>query len=200
MALDRQQVIDAAITLLDDEGLDAISFRTLAARLGVQGPTLYWHIGSKADLLDALADTIMDDAIRAIPASGTDANWAEWLLSVLREFRAALLHHRDGARVISGARLALRRGDFTEAVLSTLVNHGIELQRARLLMLAGERFTVGYVLEEQAPTDATQQPPDIDELRLRFPITVQAIGDYFADGRTSDDLFQDVLRVILRVP
>lgn len=199
MALDRQQVIDAALQLLDDEGLDALSFRTLAGRLGVQAPTLYWHIGSKAELLDALADTVMDDAIRAIPKSGPDDNWAEWLLAVLLELRTAMLRHRDGARVVSGARLSLRRGDFSEVVMSTLVNHGIELQRARLLTLAGERFTVGYVLEEQAPTDATQQAPGVDELQLRFPTTVQAISQYFAVGRTSDDLFQDVVRVILGV-
>jgi TetR/AcrR family tetracycline transcriptional repressor len=200
LALDRQQVIDAARQLLDDDGLDALSFRTLAGRLGVQAPTLYWHIGSKAELLDALADTIMDDAIRAIPKSGVGDDWAEWLLTVLLELRTAMLRHRDGARIVSGARLSLRRGDFSEAVMSTLVDHGIELHRARLLTLAGERFTVGYVLEEQAPTDATQQAPSIDELQLRFPTTVQAIGEYFSAGRSSDDLFQDVVRVILGAP
>jgi TetR/AcrR family transcriptional regulator, tetracycline repressor protein len=200
LALDRQQVIDAALQLLDDEGLDGLSFRTLAGRLRVQAPTLYWHIDSKAELLDALADTIMDDAIQAIPESSPDDNWAEWLLTVLLELRTAMLRHRDGARVVSGARLSLRRGDFSEAVMSTLVNHGIELQRARFLTLAGERFTVGYVLEEQAPTDATQQAPRVDELQLRFPTMVQAIGEYFSAGRTSDDLFQDIVRVILGVP
>ena len=197
LALDRRQVIEAALQLLDDDGLDALSLRTLAARLGVQAPTLYWHIGSKAELLDAVADAIMDEAIRAIPPSGSGDDWAEWMLAVLVELRTALLRHRDGARVVSGARLALRRGDFSEAIVSTLVVRGIELQRARLLLLAGERFTVGYVLEEQAPTDETQKAPGVDELQLRFPTMVQAIGQYFSVGRTADDLFRDVVRVIL---
>jgi TetR/AcrR family tetracycline transcriptional repressor len=200
LALDRQQVVDAALQLLDDEGLEALSLRTLAARLGVQAPTLYWHIGSKAELLDAVADAIMDDAIQGIPQSSPDDNWAEWLLVALRELRAAILRRHDGARVVSGARLSLRRVDFSEAIMSRLVDHGIELQRARFLTLAGERFTVGYVLEEQAPVDATQQPPDVEELQRRIPTTVQAIGQYFAAGRTSDDLFQDVVRVILGMP
>ena len=110
MALDRQQVVDEALQLLDDEGLDALSLRTLAGRLGVQAPTLYWHIGSKAELLDALADAIMDDAIRAVPESRPDDDWADWLLTALVELRAAMLRHRDGARIVSGARLSLRRG------------------------------------------------------------------------------------------
>jgi TetR/AcrR family transcriptional regulator, tetracycline repressor protein len=197
LALDRQQVVVAALKLLDEDGLDALSFRTLARRLGVQAPTLYWHIVSKAELLDALADIIMDDAIRAIPTSSSGDGWEEWMLTVLVELRKAMLRHRDGARVVSGARLSLRRGDFSEAVMSTLVEHGIELQRARFLTLAGERFTVGYVLEEQAPTDAAQPAPDVDAIQRRLPTTVQAIGQYFAVGRTSDDLFQDVVRVIL---
>jgi TetR/AcrR family tetracycline transcriptional repressor len=127
----------------------------------------YWHIGSKSELLDALADAIMDDAIRAIPQSGPDDDWAEWLLTILRELRTAMLRHRDGAR---------------------------------FLTLAGERFTFGYVLEEQARTDAAQRATGIDELQLRFPTTIHAIGEHFSAGRTSDDLFQDIVRTILGSP
>ena len=200
MALDRQQVIDEALLVLDDRGLDALSLRTLAGRLGVQAPTLYWHIGSKAELLDALADAILDDALRAIPTPGTDDNWAEWLLTALTELRGAMLRHRDGARIVSGARLSLGRADFSESAMSTLVGHGVELQRARLLVLAGERATLGYVLEEQAPVDETQQPPDVEELRRRFPVMTEAIGDYFSSGRNSDDLYRDIARLILGLP
>lgn len=200
MALDRQQVVGEALRLLDDEGLDALSLRTLAGRLGVQAPTLYWHIGSKSELLDALADAIMDEALRAMPESAPSDDWAEWLLSALIELRAAMLRHRDSARTISGARTSLRRADFSELAMSTLVDHAVDPHQARLLVLAGERFTIGYVLEEQAPTDATPQAPDVDELQRRFPTTVQAIGQYFSAGRTSDDLFQDIVRVILHLP
>ncbi|HEY4266968.1 MAG TPA: TetR/AcrR family transcriptional regulator C-terminal domain-containing protein [Galbitalea sp.] len=200
MALDRQQVIDEALRLLDDVGLDALSLRTLAGRLGVRAPTLYWHIGSKAELLDALADAIMDEVIHSIPEPGADDSWREWLLAALVELRNAMLRHRDGARTIAGARLALRRGDFSELAMSTLVSHGVELHQARLTVLAGERFTVGYVLEEQPSADDTQQAPDVSELRRRFPLMAQAIGDYFAAQRTSDDLYRDLAQYILGPP
>lgn len=200
MALDRQHVIDEALHLLDDQGLDALSLRTLARRLGVQAPTLYWHIGSKAELLDALADAIMDQAIQAIPESSPADDWAEWLLTALAELRNAMLEHRDGARTIAGARLSLRRGDFSELAMSTLVNHQVDLQQARLLVLAGERFTMGYVLEEQTPKDETQQEPGVDELRNRFPTVTQAISAYFATNHTSTDLYQDITRLILNLP
>jgi TetR/AcrR family tetracycline transcriptional repressor len=200
VALDRQQVVDEALQLLDGEGLDALSLRTLAGRLGVQAPTLYWHIGSKAGLLDALADAIMDEAIRAVPASRPDDTWGDCLLTALVELRAAMLRHRDGARIVSGARLSLRRADFSESAMSTLVDRGVELQRARLLVLGGERFTVGYVLEEQAPADPTQRAPDVAALQRRFPVMTQAIGQYFSTHRGSDDLYRDTARLLLGLP
>lgn len=200
MALDRRRVVDEALRLLDEAGLDALSLRTLAARLGVQAPTLYWHIGSKAELLDALADAIMDEAIAAIPVPQAEDDGAEWLVTALIELRRAMLRHRDGARTISGARLSLRRADFSELAMSTLVDHGVELGRARLIVLAGERFTVGYVLEEQPSTDAPPQVPDAQELQRRFPVVTRAVASYFATQRTSDDLFRDIARLILDLP
>jgi TetR/AcrR family tetracycline transcriptional repressor len=194
VALDRQQVVDEALRLLDDEGLDALSLRTLAGRLGVQAPTLYWHIANKAELLDALADAIMDEAIRDVPEPSTDDDGVEWLLGALTALRAALLRHRDGARLVSGSRMSLRRADFSEAAMSALVDHGMELHLARLTVLAGERVTIGYVLEEQGSLDAPQQDPDVDEILRRSPVMSQAIGEYFANGRTSDDLYRDVVR------
>jgi TetR/AcrR family tetracycline transcriptional repressor len=200
MTLDRQQIIDEALRLLDEVGLDALSLRPLAGRLGVQAPTLYWHIGSKAELLDALADAIMDEAIHAVPPSDVNDDWAEWLLSGLAELRRAMLQHRDGARTIAGARLSLRRADFSERAMSTLVEQGVEPSRARLTVLAGERFTVGYVLEEQPSPGESPQPPDVDELRRRFPVMTHAIGEYFSVERTSDDLYRDTARLILNLP
>ena len=44
MALDKRQIVTEALALLDADGLDGVTLRKLAARLGVQQPTLYWHL------------------------------------------------------------------------------------------------------------------------------------------------------------
>jgi TetR/AcrR family tetracycline transcriptional repressor len=197
--LNRDQVLHEAMRLLDDDGLDALTLRALAARLGVQAPTLYWHVKNKAALLDALADTIMDEAIAAIPAPPADGDGREWLLAALGQLRAAMLRHRDGARVVSGARHSMRRGDFSERAMATLVDHGADLHHARLLVLAGERYTVGWVLEEQSP--APDAPDlEIDALQVRFPVAIRAITEYFTTGRTADDLYRDIARLVLHLP
>ena len=55
VALDRERIVAEAVALLDAEGLDGVTTRKLAARLGVQSPTLYWHLPNKAALVTALA-------------------------------------------------------------------------------------------------------------------------------------------------
>ena len=57
--LDRERIVHAAATLVDAEGLDAVSVRRLATELGVQGPSLYNHFGTKAEILDAVADAVI---------------------------------------------------------------------------------------------------------------------------------------------
>ena len=201
MSLTRQQVIDEALDLVDAEGLDALTLRALAGRLGVQAPTLYWHVHNKSELLDSLADAIMDDALATIPALDSKAEWGEWLLAALSELRRAMLAHPDGARIVSGARQSLRRADFSERGMATLVEHGVDLQRARMTVLVGERFTVGYVLEEQAPVpEPGTESPDAAEIQRRLPTATRAIIEYFSSGRTADDLYRDGLRLILGLP
>jgi TetR/AcrR family tetracycline transcriptional repressor len=198
MALTRHDVITGALELADADGLDALTLRSLATRLGVQAPTLYWHVRNKAELLDAIGDAIMDDVFDGLPASDGTADATEWLLGAAVRLRQVLVRHRDGARIVAGARSSLRRADFSEHAITVLVEAGVPLAHARLTVLAVERFTIGYVLEEQAsPPDAARQPAP-EELMRRFPNVTRAVIDYFADGRTADDLFEDEIRLILR--
>lgn len=53
--LDRDDVIEAALAIVDREGLDALSLRAVADSLEVQSPSLYSHVDGLSGLLDALA-------------------------------------------------------------------------------------------------------------------------------------------------
>src|SRR5215217_6285359 len=54
--LKREEVVGAALELLDEDGLDGLTTRRLAGRLGVRVGALYWHVESKQELLAAVAD------------------------------------------------------------------------------------------------------------------------------------------------
>jgi TetR/AcrR family tetracycline transcriptional repressor len=96
MTLDRTRITEAAVELLDEEGLAGLSTRRLAAKLGVQSPTLYWHVRGKDELLDLVAEAICADAFTI----DETASWRDQLAAGLRQFRAILTKHRDAAALL----------------------------------------------------------------------------------------------------
>lgn len=147
--LEQDTVVREALDLLDDVGLDAVSTRLLARRLGVEQPSLYWHFRNKGELLAAMAGAAMRPHA-AVPLPSPPDDWRDWFLENSRSFRRTLLLRRDGARLHAGS---LPVGtDFDRAVqkLAFLVASGLPEADAQAAMLASGRFTVGSVLEEQA--------------------------------------------------
>jgi TetR/AcrR family tetracycline transcriptional repressor len=156
----REIVVSEALALLDEAGLDGVSTRQLAKRLGVEQPTLYHYFRTKRDLLAALAQAAMaPHATAPLPAPGDD--WRAWFLDNTRSFRHALLMHRDGARLHAGS---APTGDLERIrhKMAFLVASGVPERDAQMAMLAASRFTVGSVLEEQADTGRdVDLPPDV---------------------------------------
>ena len=159
----RATVVAEALDLLDEVGLDAVSTRPLAKRLGVQQPSLFWHFRRKEDLLAAMAEAAMaPHATAPLPQPADD--WREWFLENTRSFRRTLLIRRDGARLHAG--LVPGPGDLDRIAhkMAFLTGAGVPEADARMAMLAASRFTVGCVLEEQADdkdsqSDSATVPP-----------------------------------------
>ncbi|MEU4192091.1 TetR/AcrR family transcriptional regulator C-terminal domain-containing protein [Kribbella sp. NPDC026611] len=192
MSLDKTRIVDEAVALLDAEGLEGVTLRKLAARLGVQAPTLYWHLPNKSALVTAIAEAIVPDPT----PPGPEQPWQEWLTDFAVRLRAALLAHPDGARVVSIAQLSRQTAAWSELAMSTLADRGLSLRDARIIALTVERFTIGHALEEQSPRP---DPADFDlaSYTAAYPVSVRAITEYFEPGRTVDDLFRDCLEVVV---
>ena len=199
MALDRRRIVAEAVALLDADGLDGVTLRRLARRLDVQAPTLYWHIPNKAALVTAIAEEILDQQFPELAPPEPDRRWQDWLINLAQRLRRALLAHPDGARVISASQLSLRMAAISELAMSTLVARGVPLRQARLLVLTVERFTIGHVLEEQAPRpdEDALSGFDLATFTERHPTVVAGITEYFEPGRTADDLFGECLQLIV---
>jgi TetR/AcrR family tetracycline transcriptional repressor len=147
--LNRDNVVSEALDLLDEVGLDAVSTRRLAQRLGVEQPSLYWHFGNKDALLSAMAEAAMaPHATAPLPEPGDD--WHAWFLENTRSFRRTLLLRRDGARLHAGLRPGTADRDRIARKLAFLIESGVPERDAQMALLAASRFTVGSVLEEQA--------------------------------------------------
>jgi TetR/AcrR family transcriptional regulator, tetracycline repressor protein len=153
--LTKAAIVQAALDLLDEAGMDGLTVRALAARLGVQAPALYWHVRSKQALLDEMATQIwrqIGDVMAGLPA---DLPWREVMGTYAAAVRAELLGHRDGAKAFSGTTLTdpdvVRRQEVT---FSCLVRQGFTLPDATRGLVLLHDFTIGFCVEEQAVSQA----------------------------------------------
>lgn len=94
--LNLEVITTAAIGLLDEVGLAELSTRRLAAKLGVQSPTLYWHVKNKAELLDLVAAAVSAGSFDL----DADTNWRDQVTSGLRQLRDLLLAHPGAAALL----------------------------------------------------------------------------------------------------
>lgn len=159
--LNRDRVVEEALALLDEVGIDDVSTRRLAQRLGVEQPALYWHFRNKAALLSAMAQAAMAPlAAAALPVPSDD--WPVWFAENMRSFRRTLLMRRDGARLHAGSRPVTESARRLTQKIAFLTAAGIPEPTAQMAMLAAGRFTVGSVLEEQADSGADTSADEED--------------------------------------
>lgn len=145
MGYHRSDVVERAIGVLDETGLDALSMRRIAADLGVQVGALYHHFDNKAALLAAVADEILRRGHRPAEIVAWDAE--VHLLCV--GLRDAMRRHRDGAALI--AQVYRSDAEALERPLrSALERGGADQHVARV----GARSLVRFVLSHQGDEPA----------------------------------------------
>jgi AcrR family transcriptional regulator len=150
--LEPDEIIETAIDILREQGLDAVSMRSVSSRLGVSPVPLYSRVGNKEALLDAIADHLLADLA---PPSSADEAWTDYAARWARELRSRLRLTRD-SRLIVGP----RRHAYVEAsrpLVDAMRGGGLAadaaVQGCRLLMWA----TVGFVAMEAGATPPPRQ-------------------------------------------
>jgi AcrR family transcriptional regulator len=71
--LTRERIIEAAVALADEHGLDELSMRKLGAELGVEAMSLYNHVEDKGDIFDGMIDSVFS----SIPLPEPEASWQD---------------------------------------------------------------------------------------------------------------------------
>jgi AcrR family transcriptional regulator len=102
--LSQARIVEAAVAILDEDGIEKLSMRRLAERLGVVAPSLYWHVKTKDDVVDLAVDAIFGEV--ATPRAEADG-WREEITGVLVAWRTALLRHPWAAAVSARRRPTL---------------------------------------------------------------------------------------------
>ena len=168
--------MQTALTLLQEFGYYGLTTRRLADKLGVKQPALYWHFPNKRELDDALAAAMLSP--EEWPGPATPGLRAEdWLAARAHAFRRSLLAYRDGALIHAGTFPTPDLLTGLESRVAALMEDGFSPEDALRTLLAISRYTVGWVLEEQAGAqrdgEKTMQPDASLPVLLRAQAVVQ---------------------------
>jgi AcrR family transcriptional regulator len=209
--LTRGQIIKAAVDLLDDEGLEGLNMRALGQRLGSAATAVYWHVGSKDNLIALAADQAWHEIARPDPAA---AGWRAAATVMATGLHAMLTRHTwlvqaFGTQVLYGPGKA-RHDDHLLAIYEAAGFSGTQADRAAATVFT---YVLGNALGAAAAASLTRKVGrdggDADELMrasmaeaseiaARFPRLRARFGTAAAAyGATPDNGFEFGLNAIL---
>ncbi|WP_245997210.1 TetR/AcrR family transcriptional regulator C-terminal domain-containing protein [Streptomyces armeniacus] len=204
--LDRAHVVDTALRLLNEVGLEGLTLRRIAKELDVQAPALYWHFTGKQALLDEMATAMFRTVAASAPSEedvGADGTgWQQRLTGMQRALRRGLLAYRDGAKVFGGTRFTdFGHAALQESYLRTLVAAGFTPSAAARALSLAFAFTLGFVTEEQGvyPVPGERREGyDVaaraERIGAEHPLAAQAGGDLFLNY---EERFEEGLEVLV---
>jgi TetR/AcrR family tetracycline transcriptional repressor len=153
MALHREDVVRAAIGLLDEVGLDGFTTRALTQRLGVQRGALYWHVRSKRELLGAIAGEIMAEAFAADPAAEGDGETVTAPIGAAGDGPGGDGAAGDGPGGVGGD----GPGGAADGWVGPAASFAHRTRRAMLAHRDGARLVAGYLPMTDAILEATER-------------------------------------------
>lgn len=185
--LNRDAVLRAAQAIIDERGLEACTMRAVAAELGVEAMSLYWHVPNKEALLDGVIELMI--AEMDVPYT-RDGDWTDALRSAARTFRRVVLSHRNALPLLASRPLpAYAAGTrITEDAITALEGGGFDRPTAIQAARTVSRYVMGFTFGERGPGQA---PPPSDS-----PVVDELLRSVADSGQ--DDLFEFGLETLLR--
>jgi len=186
-----------AFDILRSDGLDGLTMRTLAAKLGVAVTAIYWHVGDKQALLDELVDRIIAEVGEVRVTGGSPA---DRLLSIGRSLRQNLLDqpnlvalvHRQGRTPV----LFLPAQRVVAEELTNAGLHGADAARAVHAFL---RLVIGSVILERTEQRSPDQRETVEELWARERLSLHStLAEHLARPVDRDELFEFSLSALVR--
>jgi AcrR family transcriptional regulator len=208
--LDRERIVSAAVSFIDESGLPGLSMRRLGASLGVEAMALYRYVPGRENLLDAVVETIMDE-MRDDPET-IDAprdGWQDFLQRLAHGVRRVALSHPKAFPLVASRpveapwlRPPLRSLTWVEVFLDGLIAEGFSDEAAVAAYRAFTSFLLGHLLLEVAVLGADVGPLDViddgesaNERPLDHP-TVHRLGDSLAENHSAQE-FEEALEELL---
>ena len=148
-ALTKTRIIDAAVELIDERGLDVLTMRSLAERLDVTATALYYHVDGRDDLLNGIVERY---SAKIATEAARDGDWREQLRTlVLAIVNELTLHPNLALWIITVQARQPSVLDVHEAMLDVLVRAGFGPLEAISIKGTIFRHLIGHLVLANAP-------------------------------------------------
>jgi len=124
--LTRDRLVAAALELINEDGLDALSMRSLATRLQVKAASLYWHVRDRRELLELLAESILEST----PRGRRGAGWRQAVVASVDSLRRRVSAQQDATRVLLEVPDSLEQSAVFADIRAQLVTAGLRADEA----------------------------------------------------------------------
>lgn len=121
--LSRERIVATAVELLDAQGVDGLTMRGLADRLGSGAMSLYWHVDNKEDVFDLALDSVLE--YRGLPQTAESQDWRGEVVHMLEDWRASMLRHPWSASLLPRRALGPNILSRLELLSKTLSRAGV---------------------------------------------------------------------------
>ena len=154
--ISKRKALEAALDIIDTEGIEALSIRHLADRLGVNGASLYHHFRNKDEIVVGAAKLALEDV--RVPQSH-DEPWRVWMVNNAHRLRTACLTHPDLVPVMLRRQPLGIGSTQLDATVARLEEDKVPLGAIIPLLEALELFAIGSALNENSAGDAADPAP-----------------------------------------
>lgn len=142
-------IVSEAILLLNEEGIEGVSLRRLAGRLGIKAPSLYWHFSDKSALLAAVLERLFDAGLDAVPPHTRWQDWMRAFGSVMWQQQAST---RDFIRVVSTAHISDAQLERSMGRVRAIVSKlDLEVEEAMRIQASVQALVLGWAAFANAP-------------------------------------------------
>ena len=199
--LRRDEILRAAVDLADADGLEALTMRMVAHRLGAEAMSLYRHVANKQDLLDGMIDLVFAE----IETPERDAPWKPAMRSRATSARQVLARHPWAIGLMeSRVRPGPANMRHHDAVLAVLLGAGSTSAMATRIYNLVDSYVYGFALQERAlPVTTPEQLADVGDAILasmpvdEFPHLARVGRDLMESGFDYRAEFEPGLDLIL---
>ena len=173
-----RDIVNAALHLVDQGGLENLTMRKLADALGVKLPIIYRLFTNKQELVNDMADTLLGNVAYADAPGG----WEEQTIAMAQALRQAILGQRDGARIVGGSCSAQSNTfAFADRLIEVMRLAGMTGAAALWSTTTVFCYVLGETLEQQGADDAGVDHFD-PALATRYPqlfsTPIESFGEF----------------------